>query len=234
MFDDMVVSRKMKRNHKPWAVVVSSAVQALLLGILVMIPLISYSELPKGFNATYLAAPPPPLAPAPPPVRASEQSRKPIPRNRLEAPNRVRKGAQIVQENEPTIDFSREGIPGGEGATDLLVGLVGPKDTAPPAPPKPPARIRVGGQVEAARLIHQTIPAYPAIARTAHIQGTVVLRAVIGKDGSITSIQYISGPALLMKAAEDAVSAWRYQPLVLNGEPIEVETEISVIFTLNE
>jgi protein TonB len=60
------------------------------------------------------------------------------------------------------------------------------------------------------------------------------LHAVIGKDDSITSLQYVSGPALSMKAAEDAISTWRYQPLVLNGEPTEVEIEISVVFTLSE
>jgi len=92
----------------------------------------------------------------------------------------------------------------------------------------------VGGNVEAASLIRQTMPIYPAIAKTAHVQGTVVLHAIIGKDGTVTSLEYVSGPALLMKAAEDAVGSWGYKPLMLNGEATEVETEISVVFTLNE
>jgi protein TonB len=234
MFDDMIVSGKVKKDNKPWAVVVSGVVQTLLLGILILIPLISYSELPKGFNATYLAAPPPPPAPAPPPIRELEQPRRLIPMNRLEAPNHVPSHTTVIAEPEPTVDFSDRGIPNGTGDSNLLVGLIGSSAALPPAPPKPSARIRVGGRLEAARLIRQIKPDYPKIAQTAHVQGTVVLHAVIGKDGSITSLQYVSGPALLMKAAEDAVSTWRYQPLVLNGEPTEVETEISIVFTLDE
>jgi periplasmic protein TonB len=234
MFDDMVVSGQIKKTNKPWTVVLSSIVQAFLLGSLVLIPLISYSELPKGFNAMYLAAPlPPPPAPAPPPLRQLEQRPRVIP-TRLEAPNHVPTRVVIVNEPEPTMDFGDRGVPGGIGDTGQLSDLLGSSAVAPPPLPKPAARIRVGGKVEAARLTHQTMPEYPAIARTAHVQGTVVLHAVIGKDGSITSLQYVSGPALLMKAAEDAVSTWRYQPLVLNGEPAEVETEISVVFTLSE
>lgn len=235
MFDDIVVSRKMKKNNKPWAVVVSSVVQALLLGILIMIPLISYSELPRGFNATYLAAPPPPpRASAAPVVRELEQRPRPIPIQRLEAPNHVPNHTVIIRETEPTLGPSNGGFPDRTGDTGFFADLLGSHNPVPPPPPTPASRIRIGGVVEAARLIHKTMPAYPSIARVAHVKGTVVLHAVIGKDGSITSLQYVSGPALLVKAAEDAVSTWRYQPLVLNDEPTEVETEISVVFTLSE
>lgn len=234
MFDDMVVSGRMKKNNKPWAMVVSSVAQAVLLGILIMIPLISYSELPKGFNRTYLAAPPPPPAPAPPPVRELAQRPRAIPLTGPQAPNHVPTRIMIVAEPQPTWDFSNNGRVPGAGDSGLLADVLSSGAPAPPAPPKPASRIRVGGVIEAARLTHQTMPEYPAIARTAHVQGTVNLHAIIGKDGSITSLQYVSGPSLLIKAAEDAVSTWRYQPLVLNGDPTEVETEISVVFTLNE
>lgn len=234
MFDDMVVSGQTKKTNKPWTVVLSSVMQAFLLGILILIPLISYSELPKGFNTIYLSAPqPPPPAPAPPPLRQLEQRPRVI-LTRLEAPNHVPTRVVIVNEPEPTMDFSDRGIPGGAGDMGLPADILGSTTPTPPPPPKPSSRIRVGGKVEAARLIHQTVPVYSRIAIAARVQGTVVLHAVIGKDGSITSLEYVSGPALLMKAAEDAVSTWRYQPLVLNGEPTEVETEISVVFTLNE
>jgi protein TonB len=81
-------------------------------------------------------------------------------------------------------------------------------------------------------MIRQVQPVYPQIAKTAHVQGTVLLHAVISKDGSVQELQYVSGPPLLMKAAMDAVREWRYQPTLLNGEPVEVETTISVIFSL--
>jgi len=76
------------------------------------------------------------------------------------------------------------------------------------------------------------MPVYPPIAKTAHISGTVVLHAVIAKDGSVEDLQYVSGPPLLMKSAMDAVKQWRYQPTQLNGDPVEVDTTISVVFTL--
>jgi protein TonB len=81
-------------------------------------------------------------------------------------------------------------------------------------------------------MIRQILPVYPPIAKTAHISGTVILHAVIGKDGTVQDLQYVSGPPLLMKAAMDAVKQWRYQPTQLNGDPVEVDTTISVVFTL--
>ncbi len=95
-----------------------------------------------------------------------------------------------------------------------------------------PRSIRVGGNVAQANLIYQVAPVYPPIAKAAHISGTVVLHAIIGKDGTIQDLQYVSGPPLLMKSAMDAVRQWRYKPTVINGNPVEVDTTITVIFTL--
>lgn len=95
-----------------------------------------------------------------------------------------------------------------------------------------PARIRVGGNVMAAKLAHQVLPIYPEIAKTAHISGTVVLHAIVGKDGSVRQLQFVSGPPLLMRSAMDAVRQWQYEPTLLNGEPVEVDTTVSVVFTL--
>jgi protein TonB len=90
----------------------------------------------------------------------------------------------------------------------------------------------VGGNVAAAKLLRQIQPVYPQIAKTAHVSGTVILHAIIAKDGTIQELTYQSGPALLMRAAMDAVHEWRYQPTQLNGEPVEVDTTIQVVFTL--
>jgi protein TonB len=86
--------------------------------------------------------------------------------------------------------------------------------------------------VQSAKIIRQPMPVYPAIAKSAHMQGTVVLHAIIDKDGSVQELQYISGPPILMKNAMDAVRQWRYQPTLLNGEPVQVDTPISVVFSL--
>ena len=97
---------------------------------------------------------------------------------------------------------------------------------------KAPRSIRVGGNVMLANLIHQVVPVYPEAAKSAHITGTVLLHAVIGKDGTVQDLRYVSGPPLLMKSAMDAVRQWRYKPVLLNGNPVEVDTTVSVIFTL--
>ncbi|MHB8755331.1 MAG: energy transducer TonB [Candidatus Acidiferrales bacterium] len=100
------------------------------------------------------------------------------------------------------------------------------------AAPRAPEIVRIGGNVAVANLIHTVQPVYPPIARTAHIQGTVVLHALIAKDGSVKHLTFVSGPPLLMRAAMDAVEQWRYKPTLLNGNPVEVDTTITVIFNL--
>jgi TonB family protein len=91
----------------------------------------------------------------------------------------------------------------------------------------------VGGSVQAARLIFGPKPAYPVIAKTTGTQGTVKIEALIGRDGVIRNLRLVSGPPLLIKAAMDAVAQWRYQPTTLNGNAVEVITEIDVNFALN-
>jgi len=93
-------------------------------------------------------------------------------------------------------------------------------------------RIRVGGNVAAANLVHQVVPVYPEIAKAAHISGTVVMHCIIAKDGSVEELQYVSGPPLLLKSAMDAVRQWKYKPTLLNGAPVEVDTTVAVVFTL--
>jgi len=84
----------------------------------------------------------------------------------------------------------------------------------------------------AGNLIHRVEPQYPVIAKQIHLEGTVILNAVISRDGSIERVDVASGPGLLALAARDAVRQWKYRPYFLNGEPVEVETQITVNFTL--
>jgi protein TonB len=120
------------------------------------------------------------------------------------------------------------GIPG-QG----LIGGTGGGPAVPP-PPKPaaPTRIKQGGQVTAASIITQTHPVYPPLARQARIQGTVVLSAIIDKEGKVAQLSVVSGHPLLVQAALDAVKQWRYKPTLLNGDAVEVDTTISVTFTM--
>ncbi|HUI41759.1 MAG TPA: TonB family protein [Terriglobia bacterium] len=105
-------------------------------------------------------------------------------------------------------------------------------DTQGTEPPALPKRIRVGGNVMEAKLVNKVVPAYPPPAKMAHVEGTVILNAVIGRDGAVKDLKIVSGHPLLAQAAVDAVRRWRYQTTLLNGDPVEVETEIDVNFTL--
>lgn len=100
-------------------------------------------------------------------------------------------------------------------------------------PPTGSARIRVGANVQAAKLVHLEQPVYPQGAKELGIQGTVILHAIISKDGSVKNLYLDEGQCLLAQSAMDAVGKWRYSPTMLNGDPMEVDTTIQVIFTLN-
>jgi protein TonB len=118
--------------------------------------------------------------------------------------------------------------------------LAGPPPTLAPPPLPPPPSVptvkaspyRQGGKVQAANLIRQVNPAYPPIALQTRVQGVVVMEAVISKDGSVESLRVVSGHPLLLQAALDAVKQWKYRPTMLNGEPVDVVTTITVTFTL--
>jgi TonB family protein len=89
---------------------------------------------------------------------------------------------------------------------------------------------RVGSNVVQAALVKMVPPVYPDAAKAAHISGTVVLHAIIGPDGKVTDLRYVAGPPLLMNSAMEAVRQWEYKPVLLNGEPVRVDTTVSVVF----
>jgi protein TonB len=130
------------------------------------------------------------------------------------------------------------GTPGGGIASVLTGGIViGPPTH--PDPPKPEVNSRqeavmpVGGDVQSAKLIKHPAPTYPAMAVSARIQGAVVLQAIIGKDGTVRDLKEVSAASpLLVRSAMDAVKQWTYSPTLLNREPVEVITEITVNFAL--
>ena len=96
--------------------------------------------------------------------------------------------------------------------------------------PVMPKRIRIGGQALQRRLVQKVKPEYPNEARGAHLKGTVRLRVLIGEDGRVKETSPIEGDPALTRAATDAVRRWKYRPLRIDGEPLEVESEISVKF----
>ncbi len=118
--------------------------------------------------------------------------------------------------------------PGSPRGLDIGLVSVGPTVLPPPAPSRP---IRTSA-VMAGNLIHRVDPQYPAIAKQIHLQGAVVLNAIISREGNIERVEVASGPGVLALAARDAVRQWKYRPYLLNGDPVEVETQITVNFTL--
>jgi len=126
-----------------------------------------------------------------------------------------------------------DGMAGGS-AGGVMGGILGGIGTGPAPVVKAaaPKKIAVSAGVIAGNKLGGTTPQYPPIAKAARIQGTVVLQATISKSGAIENLRVLSGPPMLQHSAVEAVKTWRYKPYLLNGEPVEVETQVNVIFTL--
>ncbi len=238
MFEELVVSSPhSKKTNKPWTIVVSMVFQMLFLAILLLIPLIYTEALPKAMLATLLVAPPPPPPPPPPPAQV-QIIRKPVhlmDAGKLVAPKVIPKDIKIIKEEaEPDMGGMSGGVVGGVAGGSMGGTIGGVVGSVAPPPPKQQSRIRVGGNVTAARVLNRVNPVYPPLARQTRISGTVRLHAIIAKDGTVQQLEVMSGHPLLVQAALDAVRQWRYQPTLLNGEPVEVDTTVDVIFSLNQ
>jgi periplasmic protein TonB len=236
MFDDLLESTvEKKKTNKSWTVLVSTIVQATILGILVLIPLIYTEALPKAMLSTLLIAPPPPPPPPPPPAVVKTVV-KPIARlinsGKLMQPRAIPKEVAVFKEAELPPDVINNGNTGGVFGGIPGQGIIGGAALPPPPKAATPARIKQGGNVTAAAIITQTRPVYPALARQARIQGNVVLHAIIDKEGKVAQLEIVSGHPLLVQSALDAVKQWRYKPTQLNGDPVEVDTTITVTFTM--
>jgi protein TonB len=241
MFDEMVVSSpNPKKTNKPWTVILSMIFQVAFLAVLILIPLIYTEALPKTMMATLLVAPPPPPPPPPPPI-AQVVHVKPqvhlMDAGKLVTPKVIPKDIKIIKEDAPDMSGMQGGVVGGVAGGQMggvIGGVIGGVGVAPPPPKPAQQRIRQGGQVQAAKLVNKVQPLYPPLARQTRISGTVRLHAIIAKNGSVEQLEVISGHPLLVQAALDAVRQWKYQPTTLNGENVEVDTTIDVIFSLNQ
>jgi protein TonB len=210
------------------------------------IPLAFTEELPKAQLLTFLVAPPPP--PPPPPAAAAPVKLVKVIQTdllstgALRTPTRIPQKIQMIKEEEapPPIAVGGGvvgGVPGGMPGGQMggvIGGIVNSTSIAavPKFTPATPQRIRISQGVTKGLLVHRVEPAYPTLAKSARVQGEVVLNAVIDANGQIQNLQLVSGHPMLVPAAIAAVRAWRYKPYLLNGQPVEVETTITVIFSL--
>src|SRR5208283_3732702 len=243
MFEDSLVeSGGRLKTRQEATTAVSFVLQMTLLGILVLLPLIFTEALPKQQLMTFLVAPPPPPPPPPPPAAAPVVVKKiqsELDNGQLRTPTAIPKKIEMIKEDEAPPPSSGVagvvgGVPGGVpgGAMGGVLGSV--ISGVPAAVPKAatPQRVLVSQGVSQGLLIHKVQPTYPPLARQARVQGTVVLQALIGKDGTIQNLHVVSGHPMLTSSALEAVKQWRYKPYYLNNEPVEVETTINVNFTL--
>ena len=226
------------RPRNPWAAIGSLVCLSVLLAALVVIPLFHIDPLPKRETLTMLYLQPPAAAVGSP---AKFQAPKPV-STYTPTSKGITAPVHTTQEAPPpagTTGGTLGGVPGGMvgGAPGGVVNAM--LNSAPTVPvlekspaPAPVKRMRIASRVAEANLIHDVPPVYPPEAGRARIEGTVVLMALIGTDGSVKDVRVESGLPILAQAAIDAVKQWRYKPYMIGGEPVEVDSRITINFTL--
>lgn len=237
--DSLLETSRSQTTRRSWTTLTSFALEALAIGLLLLLPLWKTVGLPAVRPlSTPLAlghAGPAPVSHArsSSPTHPMTTSVTPI----LVAPGHTPRRIDMTPDSSdpaPIGDaFSSSSIGSPDGPLGIPSMLSGTRPVMPAAPAPAPtvSHFRTSTILEG-NLIRKVQPVYPPLARAARIQGPVVLFAMISKAGTIDNLRLVSGHPMLSPAAIEAVSQWRYRPYILNGEPIEVETQITVNFTL--
>lgn len=239
MFDDTLHASWDERSRRGLTTLTSFGVEAVIVSVLLIVPLLRPMGIPLF---RHLSTPVSLYAPAPAPTEVLSRSGTGPVMNRAASEIMLRAPAQIPRQIVTGIDAAPPQlvqfggyIPGttGTAGRDGVLSSFGTR--LAPIIPRGPASIehtvRLSHMSEG-DLVHKVLPTYPALARSARIQGAVILQAMIGKSGAIENLRLLSGHPILAPAAIEAVRQWRYRPYILNGEPVEVETQITVNFSL--
>lgn len=250
MFSDSLLEFGQQNKRHALATTTSFILNCLAIGVMLIMPLMFTESLPKAQLLTFLVAPPPPPPPPPPAAEAVQRVVRQIQTDllnsgQLRTPSRIPQRVQMIHEEEapPPIATTAGvvggvsgGIPGGQlgGVIGGIVSATSSLASVPRLQPVVPQRVRISQGVTRGLLVHRVEPSYPPLARAARVQGDVVLTAVISVNGDIENLQLVSGHPMLVPAAITAVKQWRYKPYLLNGQPVEVETTITVIFSLSQ
>jgi periplasmic protein TonB len=234
MFEDSTFEStgRIKTRSRRW-MIAALALDGSILVAMILIPLIHPVGLPRVGPLILMEAPKPPADPVKP-VKPEHVTvvRTQIPDGRIFAPPAIPPmmpapgGPEALQ----PINVAELGGPTsavGSGSNPF-VG----RSAAPVVKPAPTGPMPVSSGLMTGRLIYKVAPTYPAIGVAARVEGTIVLQAIISKRGTIENLRVVSGPAMLQQAALNAVKQWRYQPYELDGQPVEVETTVNVVFTL--
>ncbi|MBV9404465.1 MAG: energy transducer TonB [Acidobacteriaceae bacterium] len=240
MFTQTFIQEPADRK-KPFTIFFSLSLQLSAVCIAILTPLIYTQALPNMQLRSVLSVPAPPVA-APPKSPASSVTPKNVIRRlntrALFAPIVIPKRLNAISDVSTAPDV---GIPASNGVdigANSVIGLLSPSSEPGPAPTQPTSAskragpLRVGGLVAEANLVRKVQPAYPPLAKSARVQGVVEFTATISKEGNIENLQLVRGHPLLINAAKQAVLQWKYRPTLLNGQPLEVITDILVNFTL--
>jgi protein TonB len=210
------------------------AIQAAIVCALLIVPLFVTEAIDlHQFEKTLLVAPP--AAPSPPAIRAQAVVPKqtflhPLLTAPTIIPKKIVESASDIGAAAPSISDAA-GVAGGTG--DVLGASLGAPPPPPPAAVKPKGPIRISTGMREPRVLYAPQPVYSPIARTAHVQGTVILDAIIDEQGNVTQVRVISGPALLLASALKAVSERKYAPTILDGEPVSIRLNVTIEFHLS-
>jgi protein TonB len=233
-------------SHLGLATATSITLQCFMMAVLILVPLAYTDVLPTQELVAMLVAPPPPPPPPPAPAAAAAPVKahesEVLASGKLLTPTKIPDRIEMIKDDEPAAGGSNGvigGVPGGVPGGQLS-GVIGGIVDSTPTPiflPKvrvvAPVRVRVSEGVSEGMLTSQVMPVYPQMAKVARISGNVVLEAVISKDGSVQNVRLVSGHPLLVPAAIAAVQQWKYRPYLLNHDPVEVETVITVKFVMS-
>jgi len=230
MFEDATFhSRSAQSTQTPRWMLVTLTLNLAVVAVLITYPLIHPESLPTLFLRRALYAPPPPAAQPQPRTTQPATFRNPFTAPPV-IPTTIRMEPDTTPPPTSFIDIDRiqDGVQGADGPANGIF------HTNPPPAVRAaiPRSVSISSGVIEGYILRRTTPIYPPIARTVGVSGTVTLAATISKDGSIENLRVLSGHPMLRQAALDAVQQWRYRPYLLNGQPVDVETTINVVFNL--
>jgi protein TonB len=242
MFEDSLVeSAALLRTHNRWPAVVSITAQLCAAALILTIPLLHPEVLPMPHILPATLAPPRAPVPPPPPIRLTSRPTTAA-TSAPTAPTTVSTTTlfpDLIRPTGPAIDAPALPVMNlGNTDSPLPAGInsaapASPHVTVGPSPANASSsRLRVSDGVSAGNLTAPIHAVYPQIARAAHVEGTVVIDAIISRTGSIESAHVLSGPPMLQQAALEAVRQARYRPFRLNGQPTEVQTTITINFRM--
>lgn len=236
--ESMLETSWAQRTRQSWTTLTSFGLQAVVIALLLVLPLWKTVGLPSARTVSTPISVARVAAEPAPPLRSNSPIPSNIPPGRFMQPSRVpsfiRMDAGDPAPQPPIgmdMGIERTGLPSGTQNGFPLAILGGTRPVLPNAP-APAVRAFRNSNLLAGSLVNRVQPEYPYAAKMAHVQGQVVLAAIISKAGTIEDLRVLSGHPMLVAAAIRAVSQWRYRPYILNGEPVEVETQIMVNFTL--